>query len=77
VQLAGKYGMRSEEIEFTGRLRMQARVSQTFTGVKRWLLKPVDPFFAKDGAGAVIPIKIGGTRTQPQFGLNMRARKKE
>jgi hypothetical protein len=56
---------------------VQARISQTFSGVKRWLLKPVDPIFAKEGHGAVIPIKIGGTRTEPQFGLNMRARKKE
>jgi hypothetical protein len=77
VQLAGTYGMRSEAIDFAGRLRMQARISQTFTGMKRWLLKPVDPFFAKEGAGAILPIRIGGTRQQPEFGLNFRARKKQ
>jgi hypothetical protein len=40
------------------------------TGVKSKLLKLVDPFFAKDGAGAVIPIRITGTKSSPKFGLN-------
>jgi hypothetical protein len=57
-------------------LRMQAKLSQTMTGFKSWLLKPVDPFFSKGGAGAVLPIKITGTRQNPSFGLELR-RKKE
>lgn len=32
--------------------------------------KPVDPFFAKDGYGAVVNIKVTGTRGNPQFGLD-------
>lgn len=71
VQLTGSYGLRSEQIQFTGVLRMQARLSQTTTGWKSLLLKAVDPFFAKDGAGAVVPIKIEGTREYPKFGLNL------
>jgi AsmA-like C-terminal region len=77
VNLDGSYGIRSEEIDFRGTLRMEARVSETMTGVKSFLLKAVDPFFAKDGAGAVIPIKITGTREEPQFGLNLRGGKKK
>jgi hypothetical protein len=39
-------------------------------------LKAVDPFFKKDGAGTVLPIRITGTREHPSFGLEFR-RKKE
>jgi hypothetical protein len=35
------------------------------------MLKPVDPFFKKNGAGAVIPIKVSGTKSAPKFGLNL------
>jgi hypothetical protein len=38
---------------------------------KSLLLKPVDPFFHKHGAGAEIPIKINGTNSAPKFGLNL------
>jgi hypothetical protein len=41
------------------------------TGWKSLLLKAVDPFFKKDGAGAVLPIKITGTKSDPHFGLNL------
>ena len=35
------------------------------------LLKVVDPLFKQeDGTGSAIPIKIGGTRNAPQFGLD-------
>jgi hypothetical protein len=46
---------------------MQATLSKTQSGIKHWLLKPVDPFFKKDGAGFVLPIKITGTKDHPQF----------
>ncbi|HYP13758.1 MAG TPA: AsmA-like C-terminal region-containing protein [Bryobacteraceae bacterium] len=74
VLIAGSYGMRSEQIDMQGKLRMQARVSQTMRGWKSLLLKAADPFFAKDGAGAVIPISISGSRDQPKFGLNLRGK---
>lgn len=69
VRLDGQYALRKEELDFRGTLRLQARISQTTTGVKSFLLKAVDPFFAKQGAGAVIPIKVTGTRDKPEFGL--------
>ncbi|MGH9510023.1 MAG: AsmA-like C-terminal region-containing protein [Terriglobales bacterium] len=71
VHLNGQYALRKEELDFRGTLRLQAKLSQTTTGVKSFLLKAVDPFFAKEGAGAVIPIKVTGTRSKPEFGLAM------
>jgi hypothetical protein len=37
----------------------------------------VDPFFHKDGAGAVIPVKITGTKGAPKFGLDLRHKDKD
>jgi hypothetical protein len=54
-------------MDFRGELRLQAKVSQTMTGWKRWALNPVDPFFAKDGAGTQLQIRIDGAREQPRF----------
>lgn len=70
VQLSGSYGLRGGEIDFSGTLRTEAKVSQMTTGIKSFFLKLADPFFKKKGAGAVIPIKISGTREEPKFGLD-------
>jgi hypothetical protein len=40
------------------------------SGWKSVLLKPVDPFFSKDGAGTEIPIRVTGTESEPHFGLD-------
>jgi hypothetical protein len=53
-------------------LLLDAKISQTVTGWKSILLKVVDPLFKqKDGSGSAIPIKIGGTRNAPDFGLDV------
>ncbi|HYE74008.1 MAG TPA: AsmA-like C-terminal region-containing protein, partial [Blastocatellia bacterium] len=70
VNLVGGYSLRGGEIDFSGTLRTDAKVSQMTTGVKSFFLKLVDPLFKKKGAGAVIPIKISGTREAPKFGLD-------
>jgi hypothetical protein len=72
VHLDGTYGLRSEALEFDGTLRMQATISEAAGGgVKSVFLKMVDPFFKKKGAGAVLPIKVRGTREAPQIGLDV------
>ncbi len=72
VELAGRYGLRDEQMDFRGRLKMQAPLSEVAGGgVKGFFLKAFDPFFKKPGAGMVLPIKIAGTRKAPKFGLDM------
>ena len=71
VQLTGSYDLQGESVDFHGTLRMDAKLSQTTTGAKSILLKFVDPFFAKEGAGALLPIKIQGSRANPSFGLEL------
>ena len=70
VSLAGNYGLLNEQVNFEGHLQMQAKLSQTQTGIKSFVLKLADPFFKKGKSGAVVPIKITGTRRDPKFGLN-------
>jgi hypothetical protein len=70
VKLAGDYDLANDSLDFHGSLGLQARVSQTVTGWKRWVLKPVDPFFAKNGSGTFLRIKIGGSSKSPEFGLD-------
>jgi hypothetical protein len=72
VQLNGAYGLKSEQIDFDGTLRMDATISQAAGGgVKGFLLKAIDPLFRKQGAGAVVPITIRGTKGDPRFGLDV------
>jgi hypothetical protein len=73
VKLAGEYTLDGERFEFEGKVRTDARVSQMVASKwKSVMLKPVDPLFKKKGAGAVIPVKISGTRSAPKFGLDLR-----
>jgi hypothetical protein len=72
VDLAGRYEIEAERLDFRGTMKLRAKVSQTQKGIKRWVLKPVDPFFSKEGAGTFLRIKIGGTRNSPEFGLDKR-----
>ena len=71
IDLAGTYDIREGRLDFNGHLRLQAKLSQTVTGAKSFLLKAFDPFFKKDGAGAVLPISITGTRENPAFGVSV------
>ena len=71
ITLRGTYQLASGAIEMRGEAKLQATVSQMTTGVKRIFLKPIDPLFRRDGAGAVLPIKIGGTRGDPSFNLDI------
>ncbi len=73
IQMAGTYSVDSTQLNFRGKLELQAKLSQTVTGVKSFFLKAVDPFFkGKNGekAGTVLPIKVTGTKDQPSFGLD-------
>jgi hypothetical protein len=69
VQIRGAYGLRSQQLDFTGTLAMTATVSEAAGGVKGFFLKPFDPLFREKGKGAVLPITISGPREKPKFGL--------
>lgn len=69
ILLNGTYDLRSEMIDLHGEARLDARLSQMTTGIKSLLLRLADPFFAKDGAGTLLHIRIAGPADHPSFGL--------
>jgi hypothetical protein len=69
VKLDGSYALRPETLAFIGELQMDAKLSQTTTGLKSLLLKIVDPIFRHNGR-TVLPLRISGTRNDPEFGLD-------
>ncbi|MGB2627883.1 MAG: hypothetical protein WAK20_13930 [Candidatus Acidiferrum sp.] len=71
VVLAGSYKLHGGELDFHGHLKMKASLSETMTGAKAVLLKPLDPFFKKGKSGTVIPITITGTRENLVFGVSI------
>lgn len=70
IDLTGNYTLDGRTFDFQGTARLDAKLSQMTTGWKSILLKPVDRFFSKDGAGTEVPVKITGTESEPHFGLN-------
>jgi len=71
VALTGVYSLNGEQFDFHGTVRTDAQVSQMVSGWwKQMLLKPVDRFFRKDGAGTQVPVRIQGTKDEPKFGLD-------
>jgi hypothetical protein len=71
LALQGIYDIGESRLDFSGHLRLQAKLSQTVTGKKSFFLKAVDPFFSKDGAGTLLPITITGTRNAPTLGVSV------
>jgi hypothetical protein len=78
VALTGDYTLDGDRFEFEGKVRTNAKLSQMVASKwKSLLLKPVDPFFKKDGAGAEIPVKVSGTKSAPKFGLDLHHKDKK
>jgi hypothetical protein len=70
ADMTGQYSLDGNVFDFHGKLKLDAKLSQMMTGWKSILLKPVDPFFRKNGAGTEVPFKVTGTRSAPHFGLD-------
>ena len=77
IELAGTFQLVGGELDLSGHLRIHAKLSQTVTGTKSFFLKALDPFFEKNGTGAVIPISISGTREHPTVGVSILHKKIE
>ena len=66
----GQYSLDGNVFDFHGTLKLNAKLSQLMTGWKSILLKPLNSFFSKDGAGTELPFRVSGTRSEPHFGLD-------
>jgi hypothetical protein len=76
VSMSGTYKVDDSECDFHGKADLDAKLSQMVTGWKSILLKPVDPFFSKNGAGTEVPISVTGTKSDLHFGLDMHQKQK-
>jgi hypothetical protein len=70
ADMTGQYSLDGKTFDIHGKLRLDAKLSHMTTGWKSILLKPVDPFFSKHGAGTEVPFKVTGTNSEPHFGLD-------
>ena len=70
IALQGVYTMESQQLDFHGSARFDAKLSQMVTGWKSLLLRPVDPFFSNHNR-TDIPINVTGTRSHPHVGLDL------
>jgi AsmA-like C-terminal region len=71
ARLNGSYQLASERLDLHGEVWIEAKLSQTATGAKAFFLKAAQPFFRSKHAGSRIPIKVTGTRSDPQFALDL------
>lgn len=70
VDLVGNFNLDSEALDFQGHLYMDAKLSEMTSGVKGFFAKMLQPLVTKNN-DTVIPIKIGGTRKEPKFGVQV------
>ena len=73
IEMSGRYGLNSQRLDFHGIARLDATISQTQTGARRLLLRPLDRLLRKDGAGTRLVVGVAGTRDAPKVDVNVRA----
>jgi hypothetical protein len=70
VEMKGAYSIAQQELDFSGDVRLQATVSHTMSGIKRWVTVPFDPIFKKNGAGTYLPVNVQGSTEHPKIQLD-------
>ena len=71
IKLDGTHRLQPKTLSLEGEVLLQASASNAMTGFKRWLIKPFDPLFRKNGAGTRLVIRIEGTQDHPKVGLDL------
>jgi len=77
LNLTGNYNLDGNQFDFRGKARLNAKLSQMVSGWKSILLKPVDPFFHRNGAGTEVPVKVTGTKSELHFGTDFRDKSRD
>jgi hypothetical protein len=75
ARMHGTYNLLNEKIDLHGALKMDAKFSQSTSGIKALFAKVLDPFLNKK-EGSVIPVLVDGTYGNPHFGLDLNPVKK-
>jgi AsmA-like C-terminal region len=68
AKMHGTYNLESQRIDLHGILLMQQKLSNTTSGIKSFLLKPLEPFLKKNRrGGAKLAVSINGTYSHPHY----------
>jgi hypothetical protein len=70
MTMEGQIQLVPSTFEFHGKVRTQATASQMTTGWKSLVLKPFDGLLKKNGAGVELPVRVTGTRSTYDLGLD-------
>jgi hypothetical protein len=73
----GSFNIVNERIDLHGTVRLEAKVSDTTTGVKSFLIKALNPFIKKDKPREPLPVAISGTYGHPQYSVSIASKKKQ
>ena len=71
ASLHGTYNLINYKIDLRGQMQLDSKISNSQSGPKALLLKAVEPFFKKKKKGEIIPVRVSGTYSHPQFGLDL------
>lgn len=71
IKLDGEHRLEPKTLALRGEVLLKASASDTLTGFKRWLVKPFNPLFSKNGAGTRLVIRVEGTQDQPKIALDL------
>lgn len=71
AKLHGTFGLVSQRVNMHGELKTATSLTKTTHGIKAVFAKVIEPFFKKRPHETVVPVKIGGTYSDPQFGLDL------
>ncbi|HTC61606.1 MAG TPA: AsmA-like C-terminal region-containing protein [Candidatus Saccharimonadales bacterium] len=70
ASMHGTFNLLNQKIDLHGTLKMDAKFSQSTSGIKSLFAKVLNPFFDKS-RGSVVPVLVDGTYQNPHFGLDL------
>lgn len=71
ASMQGTFNVVDEHINLHGVVRLQAKISQTTSGVKGFLLKAISPFLKTDKPQEPLPVAVTGTFDHPQYSVSL------
>lgn len=72
----GTFNVVNERINMHGVVQLQAKLSNTTSGFKSFLIKVLNPFIQKDKPREPLPVAVSGTYSHPQFSVSITSKKK-
>jgi AsmA-like protein len=72
ANMHGTYNLTDKHVNLSGKMRMQAKVSEATKGAKSFFLKLLDPIFKKKGVGAEVPVSMTGAYGHTHFSAGLK-----